>query len=57
MSSAPAPLLGQVGWDWFSVQLNDGRQLMFYQMRRADGSVDHTPAARWSSTLDPPPDA
>ena len=37
-TSALSP--GQVGWDWFSVQLNDGRQLMFYQMRRADGSVD-----------------
>ncbi|MEN8177751.1 MAG: lipocalin-like domain-containing protein [Pseudomonadota bacterium] len=30
----------QQGWDWFSLQLNDGRNLMFYQLRRKDGSVD-----------------
>jgi predicted secreted hydrolase len=27
------------GWDWFALQLSDGRELMFYQFRRADGSV------------------
>ena len=31
---------GQVGWDWFSLQLDDGRELMLYQLRRADGSAD-----------------
>jgi predicted secreted hydrolase len=31
---------GQQGWDWFSVQLADGRDLMIYQLRRADGSRD-----------------
>jgi predicted secreted hydrolase len=30
----------QVGWDWASLQLDDGRDLMLYLMRRADGSVD-----------------
>jgi predicted secreted hydrolase len=30
----------QVGWDWFSLQLADGRDLMLYLMRRADGTVD-----------------
>ena len=30
----------QVGWDWFALQLSDGRELMFYQMRRRDGSAD-----------------
>jgi len=34
---------GQVGWDWFSLQLDDGADLMWYQLRRADGTVD-----RWS---------
>jgi predicted secreted hydrolase len=34
----------QVGWDWFSLQLDDGRELMYYQLRRQDGSVDP-----WSS--------
>ena len=31
---------GQAGWDWFAVQLDDGRELMIYQMRRDDGSMD-----------------
>lgn len=30
----------QIGWDWFSIQLDDGRELMLYQIRRKDGSVD-----------------
>jgi len=28
----------QVGWDWFSLQLDDGRDLMYYQLRNRDGS-------------------
>jgi predicted secreted hydrolase len=31
---------GQVGWDWFSIQLDDGSELMVFQLRRDDGSVD-----------------
>ncbi len=31
---------GQVGWDWFALQLDDGSELMIYLLRRADGSVD-----------------
>lgn len=30
----------QIGWDWFSLQLDDGSELMVYTIRRADGSVD-----------------
>ena len=30
----------QAGWDWFSLQLNDGRNLMYYQLRRKDGAID-----------------
>jgi predicted secreted hydrolase len=30
----------QVGWDWFSVQLDDRSEIMLYLMRRKDGSVD-----------------
>jgi predicted secreted hydrolase len=26
------------GWDWFALQLDDGRDVMFYQLRRTDGS-------------------
>jgi len=28
------------GWDWFSLQLDDGTELMYYQLRRGDGSAD-----------------
>lgn len=31
---------GQVGWDWFAVQLDDGYELMLYQIRREDGNLD-----------------
>ena len=30
----------QQGWDWLSIQLADGRELMLYQLRRGDGSRD-----------------
>jgi len=30
----------QTGWDWFAIQLDDGCDLMLYQLRRADGGVD-----------------
>ena len=31
---------GVEGWDWFAVQLDDGRELMVYLLRRQDGAVD-----------------
>jgi predicted secreted hydrolase len=30
----------QVGWDWFALKLEDGRDLMLYLMRRGDGTED-----------------
>lgn len=30
----------QIGWDWFSIQLDDGRDLMMYTIRRKDGAID-----------------
>ena len=33
-----------VGWDWFGLQLSDGRDLMFYIIRNRDGSVDKVSA-------------
>ncbi|MEM7502851.1 MAG: lipocalin-like domain-containing protein [Pseudomonadota bacterium] len=30
----------QQGWDWFALQLDDGTELMFYQLRRTDGQID-----------------
>lgn len=29
----------QEGWDWFSLQLDDGRDLMYYQIRNEDGTA------------------
>jgi predicted secreted hydrolase len=30
----------QTGWDWVSLQLDDGRDLMLYRLRAADGRID-----------------
>ncbi len=30
----------QEGWDWFSIQLDDGREIMLYQLRLKGGGVD-----------------
>lgn len=30
----------QRGWDWFALQLDDSTELMYYQMRKKDGSPD-----------------
>ncbi len=38
---------GQVGWDWVSVQLQDGREVMAYRMRREDGSTDSFSTLAW----------
>jgi predicted secreted hydrolase len=57
---------GVVGWDWFALQLSDGRDLMFYRLRdvhgnatdasggtlvAADGTLERLPAR--SVTLEP----
>lgn len=31
---------GVEGWDWFALQLDDGREVMFYLLRRRDGTAD-----------------
>jgi len=40
----------QVGWDWFSLRLDDGRDLMVYQLRSADAVVDFASATVVSPT-------
>ena len=30
----------QVGWDWFSIQLDNNTELMLFELRHADGSID-----------------
>jgi predicted secreted hydrolase len=34
----------QIGWNWFALRLDDGRELMFFHLRRRDGAKD-----TWSS--------
>ena len=36
-TSALSP--GVVGWEWFGLQLSDGRELMLYGLRQADGTL------------------
>jgi len=40
----------QRGWDWFALQLSDGSDLMFYQLRKNDGSIDTHSAGTWIDT-------
>lgn len=37
----------QAGWDWFALQFEDGTELMFYALRRRDGSRDPFSAGTW----------
>jgi predicted secreted hydrolase len=37
----------QKGWDWFSLQFNDGSELMIYQLRRRDGTADPASSGTW----------
>jgi predicted secreted hydrolase len=37
----------QVGWDWFSLQLQDGHDLMFYRLRKKSGETDPHSAGKW----------
>ena len=38
----------QVGWDWFSLQLEDGTELMLYRLRDSDGNTDFARGTRVS---------
>jgi predicted secreted hydrolase len=48
--STSALSTGQVGWDWFSIQLDDGSELMVYQIRREDGRIDPFSSGTWISS-------
>ena len=37
----------QVGWDWFCIQLEDGREVMLYIMRKQDGTADRFSSGSW----------
>jgi predicted secreted hydrolase len=38
----------QVGWDWFSMQLDNGEELMLYVLRRGDGTADGTSSGTYT---------
>jgi predicted secreted hydrolase/threonine/homoserine/homoserine lactone efflux protein len=38
---------GQIGWDWFSIQFVDGSELMVFQIRKQDGSIDPFSSGTW----------
>jgi len=38
--STSALSAGVLGWAWFGLQLSDGRELMFYRLRQADGTAN-----------------
>jgi predicted secreted hydrolase len=37
----------QAGWDWFSLQLNDQHELMFYRLRKKNGKMDVHSGGNW----------
>ncbi|MEO0406279.1 MAG: lipocalin-like domain-containing protein [Cyanobacteria bacterium P01_A01_bin.135] len=46
-TSALSP--GTVGWDWFSLQLDDGSALMLYGLRKEDGALTATSSGTYIS--------
>ena len=40
----------QAGWDWASLQLNDGREIMAYRLRKKDGRTDPFSQLAWVNT-------
>jgi predicted secreted hydrolase len=37
----------QIGWDWFSVQLDNGTELMLYQIRKKGGAIEKNSSGTW----------
>jgi len=37
----------QAGWDWFSLQLDSGEDLMYFRMRRKNGEEDPLSSGAW----------
>lgn len=37
----------QAGWDWFSLQFDDGTELMYYRLRLKHGGIDSASAGVW----------
>lgn len=47
--SSSALASDQQGWDWFALQLSDGSDLMFYNLRKSDGTQDTFSGGTWIS--------
>ena len=45
--STSALSAGAIGWDWFSLQLDNGGALMLFEIRRADGTREATSAGSY----------
>lgn len=45
-TSALAP--DQAGWDWFSLQFDDGQELMYYQLRMTTGAAHPNSRGSWT---------
>jgi len=45
--SSSALSADQAGWDWFALQLSDDSDLMFYNIRKNDGSQDRHSSGTW----------
>lgn len=43
----------QSGWDWFSIQFDDGAELMLFRLRRKDGAADPFSAGTWIPAAGP----
>lgn len=37
----------QIGWDWFSVQLDNDTELMIYQIRKKSGAIEKNSSGTW----------
>ena len=37
----------QIGWDWFSLQFEDGSALMLFQLRERDGGLSNSSSGTW----------
>jgi len=37
----------QIGWDWFSVQLDNNTELMIYQIRKKNGAIEKNSSGTW----------
>lgn len=49
--STSALAADQTGWDWFSLQFDDGQELMYYQLRDREGLAHSSSQGNWTDNL------